>query len=217
MTKLVHHDLEVTSIAQTCRVLAYRGGSEAVVVDPGGNCPRIERLLEEQKLTPKAIWLTHSHLDHCGAVAALKRRYDIPLCAHAAEAQFRAHVVEIADMYGLPAGDMENCPEPEVQLRGGERLALGPLSFEVLYTPGHSPGHLCFYEPAEKVLLAGDLIFAGSIGRADLPGGDGEELLRSIREKVLTLPADTVIMCGHGPDTSVGVEAKTNPFLTECL
>ncbi len=213
MGRLVHYDLMVTGFSQNCRVISYAGGREAVVIDPGGESSRIVEILKAKQLTLTAIWLTHSHLDHCGGVAALKRYADVPLSAHPIEAPLRARVVEIGQMYGADE-DLENCPEPEQSLRGGEQLTFGPLSFEVLFTPGHSPGHLCFYEKSAKALIAGDAVFAGSIGRTDLPGGDSETLLASIHQKILTLPADTVIMSGHGPDTTVGEEARSNPFLS---
>ena len=131
---------------------------------------------------------------------------------HPVEAMMRSRVEDIAKMYGILEG-MENCPEPDVFIGGGETLKFGRFSFDVLFVPGHSPGHVCFYEKAERVLLAGDTLFAGSIGRTDLPGGDSDTLLKNIREKLLCLPDETIVMPGHGPNTTILDEKETNPFV----
>ena len=116
-------------------------------------------------------------------------------------------------LYGIPPGEMQSCPEPDVPIIGGEALSIAGYNFEVLFTPGHSPGHLCFYNSASHTLIAGDTLFAGSIGRTDLPGGDHVTLLRSIRQQLLVLPDDTRVLSGHGPDTTIGRERNSNPFL----
>jgi glyoxylase-like metal-dependent hydrolase (beta-lactamase superfamily II) len=125
----------------------------------------------------------------------------------------RARVVEICRMYGLPTDDIEPAPEPKYPLVGGESLALGAESFVVYHTPGHSPGHLSFYQPDSGVLIAGDLLFQGSVGRTDLPGGSHEVLLKSIAMLMRELPPSTRVLSGHGPDTTLEVERRTNPFL----
>lgn len=204
--------IPVTEFYQNCRVLRRRGESGALVIDPGGDIERIRSVLQKHGLRAEEIWLTHSHLDHCGAVRALKQESAALLSAHPGEGEMRKHVPDIAAFYGITSG-LESCPEPDRALNGGEQLAFGGCSFQVLFTPGHSPGHLCFYEPSEGILLAGDTLFAGSIGRTDLPGGDSATLLRSIREKILTLPDATRVLSGHGPDTTVGAERRSNPFL----
>ena len=205
--------LVVTPFAQNCRVVSAEGGQEAVVIDPGGDVDLVLGELVRRSLRCEQIWLTHSHLDHCGGVARLKELTGAKLYGHPVERELRARVEDICAMYGVPPGLMDNCPEPEVYLKGGERVSLGSEVFEVLFTPGHSPGHLCFYHRSGGVLLAGDTLFQGSIGRTDLPGGEHGTLMRSIREKILTLPPETKVMSGHGPDTTVGIEAKTNPFI----
>lgn len=206
--------IPVTDFQQNCRVLWHDGDSSALVIDPGGDSPRIEAFLSDKGLVCTEIWLTHSHLDHCGGVAGLKRRYKALLSAHPGEQEFRRRVDEIKLMWGLSSSEMTSCPEPERHLTGGETISFGETVFQTLFTPGHSPGHLCFYAPAEKVLLAGDTLFAGSIGRTDLPGGNHIQLINSIVEKILPLPDDTRVLSGHGPDTLVGRERSTNPFLT---
>ena len=205
--------LVVTPIMQNCRILWVAGQSDAVVVDPGGDCARILARLAQLKLTCTEIWLTHSHLDHCGGVQALIQSTGARLYGHKNEAMMRANVVKAARMYGMVDAGFENCPEPDVFLVGGETLAVGPISFKVLFTPGHSPGHVCFYAEATGDLIAGDTLFAGSIGRTDLPGGDHQTLLDSIKRELLVLPADVRVCSGHGEDTTIGEEIQNNPFL----
>jgi len=206
--------IPVTNFQQNCRILWSEGASDALVIDPGGDGDRIARFLDSRELKCTQIWLTHSHLDHCGGVEQLIRLVgEVPLLGHPLEREFRARVEDIKAMYGIQSNAMSNCPEPTRYIEGGEDLEFAGVSFKVLFTPGHSPGHLCFYAPSEGVLLAGDTLFAGSIGRSDLPGGDHTTLLKSIIEKILTLPDDTRVLSGHGPETRVGVERDSNPFL----
>lgn len=212
--------LSVTPIGQNARLLVDPVSRKAVAIDPGGEPERILNEAKKVGAEIEAIWLTHSHLDHCGGVAPIVAKLGVPLFAHPNERDLRARVEEIATLYGFPRGTMVNCPEPDVGLTGGETLSLGSFEFKALFTPGHSPGHLCFYchclnSSAENMLIAGDTLFAGSIGRTDLPGGDFETLMTSIREKILTLPPNTRVLSGHGPDTTVGREAVSNPFLKE--
>jgi len=203
----------VTSFPQNCRFLIDSESKEAVVIDPGGEAHRIISELENRSAKCVEIWLTHSHLDHCGGVRDLKEATGAKLTGHPEERSFRARVEEICEMYGIPPGEMKNCPEPEQYITGGEVLSFANHSFEARFTPGHAPGHISFYCQERGVLIAGDTLFAGSIGRTDLPGGDYETLITSIREQILTLPDETVVLPGHGPDTTVGFERKNNPFL----
>lgn len=207
--------LPLTPFSQNTRVLAFRTLGQAIVIDPGGESEQVLRFLAKEKLELGQIWLTHSHLDHCGGVAGLLRSKKVTLVGHRAEEQMRSHVEDICRMYGIPSREsgMENCPEPDVFVAGGEELEFGGEKFAVLFTPGHSPGHVCFYHQASKTLFCGDTIFQGSIGRTDLPGGDHNTLIRSIKEKILTLDPQTKLLNGHTADTTVAVEAKTNPFL----
>lgn len=205
--------IEVTPFAQNCRVLACSSTKVAAVVDPGGDTERITQVLEAENLELAQIWLTHSHLDHCGGVADLKDQKNVELYAHPNERELRANVVAICQAYGIPSGSMRNCPEPENHLLGGEQLKLGQEVFEVLFTPGHSPGHVCFYHKGSANLIAGDTLFAGSIGRTDLPGGSFHTLITSIKEVIFALPKETAVLPGHGPDTQIGHEKNSNPFL----
>ncbi len=202
----------VTPFQQNCRVVSDGSGG-ALVIDPGGEAARILKFVASKDLEVKEVWLTHSHLDHCGGVQDILDQTGASLTAHKAEQEFRGKVLEICNMYGLPQGDMKNCPEPERYVEGGEEISFGDYRFQVFFTPGHSPGHVCFYYEPDRVLLAGDTLFHGSIGRTDLPGGEHDTLLRSIREVLFSLPDETSVLCGHGPDTVIGTEKKSNPFV----
>jgi glyoxylase-like metal-dependent hydrolase (beta-lactamase superfamily II) len=204
----------VTVFGQNARILYDSESRDAVVVDPGGDVDALIAEIEERQLSLRAIWLTHSHLDHCAGVAPLLEKFAVPLFAHPEETPMRSQVQRIAAMYGLPSMDWANCPEPDKLLRGGETTSVGPHEAQVLFVPGHSPGHLAFYFASNGVLLGGDCLFQGSIGRTDLPGGDHNQLIASIRDSILTLPDETRVLSGHGPDTTVGFERKTNPFLS---
>lgn len=205
--------LVVTPFAQNARLLVHVPSKEAVVIDPGGEAERILALAESKGARVNQIWLTHSHVDHVGAVAAVVRATAARVYAHPGEREMRARVLDICRMYGLPTGDIEPAPEPDYPLLGGESLALGPERFVVYHTPGHSPGHLSFYQPESEVLIAGDLLFQGSVGRTDLPGGNHEVLLKSIAMLMRELPPATRVLSGHGPDTTLGEEERSNPFL----
>jgi len=213
MLKIV--PLEVTPLGQNARILVSTESRKAVVVDPGGDVPVILKQLEKLDARCEEIWLTHSHFDHCGGVAQLKAATGARLKAHKAESVMRNHVEQIVEMYGLPREGMKNCPEPDEYIDEGDDLRLDSWSFQILYTPGHSPGHVCFYQKDEGILIAGDTLFNLSIGRTDLPGGDYATLFRSLEEKILVLPDATQVLPGHGPDTNIGFEKKNNPFLLE--
>ena len=208
------HAIEVTPFQQITRVLLCLESKEAVVVDPGGDSSRILSLIKKLGAVPKQLWLTHSHLDHCGAVQGIKREFPAAvLVAHRSEQQFRSRVEEFAEYYGVMPGIMKNCPEPEKYAEGGEVLSFSRYHVKVLHTPGHSPGHLCYYSAEGQLLLAGDTVFAGTIGRTDLPGGDYAAIMKSIRTEILPLGATTRLLSGHGPDSTLGAELKSNPYL----
>jgi len=205
--------LEVTPFSQNCRLLFCPKSLEAVVVDPGGDAELILAELSKRNLNCSQIWLTHSHLDHCGGVADLIAATKAKLIGHEIEKEMRAHVVDICSMYGLPPNLMKNCPEPDQYIKGGEVLRFSEYEFETLFTPGHSPGHLCFFHRPSSTLLAGDTLFNASIGRTDLPGGDHKTLLKSIKNVLFALPKETKVLPGHGPDTTISKEMVSNPFL----
>lgn len=203
----------VTEFAQNSRILWCSETKEGVIVDPGGDAEKILATVKRLGVKITQIWLTHSHLDHCGGVEPLLADLKVPLVAHPEERMMRSNVKAIAQMYGMSPRDWHNCPEPDKEVRGGEKLAVGNRQCEVLFTPGHSPGHVSFYFPQDNVVASGDVLFAGSIGRTDLPGGDMKTLLESIRQRIFTLPPTTRVLTGHGPDTTVEEEVATNPFL----
>jgi len=212
------HRIIVTPIQQNARVLIDPDSQTAAVIDPGGagaDNDTIEKLVRSKGAKITQIWLTHSHLDHCGGVAELQRRTGAKLYAsdNPGEVELRRMVPMIAQMYGMDGRVFEACPEPDHVIGKDGQVTLGGVAFKVLFTPGHSPGHLCFYQPEQGFVLCGDTIFAGSVGRTDLPGGDHETLINSIERELLTLPPQTRLMPGHGEDTSVERESRSNPFL----
>ncbi len=184
------------------------------VVDPGGDADRIVRWCRDAEMTPVLVVNTHAHVDHVGANAALMRAFpDADLCIGEGDAErLRNPAENLAAAFG---SDLES-PEPDRLLREGDELAFGGTKLRVIETPGHTPGAISLLAEDESPprLFCGDLIFRRGVGRTDLPGGDTEALVRSIREKVFTLPEETVIHSGHGEDTTVDEERESNPFLS---
>jgi glyoxylase-like metal-dependent hydrolase (beta-lactamase superfamily II) len=178
------------------------------VIDPGADPDRIADVLDSHGVIPAAILLTHAHLDHMTAVGGLVERYSCPVYLHPADLDLYRAAPQQAAMFGL---QVESQPVPDRTLTDGQVLGFGPIRLGVRHAPGHSPGGVVFV--GQDFALVGDCVFAGSIGRTDLPGGDTGTLLRSIREQILTLPPQTILYTGHGPATSVAREAASNPFL----
>lgn len=183
--------------------------SRAVLVDPGDEGERLVQLVEASGATLEAIWLTHAHLDHVGGVAAVKRRWDVPVHLHPADLPLYDRVADQAAYYGIPYEAPAS--RPERTLAEGDTVSVGTLRFDVLHVPGHAPGHVAFV--GHGVMLGGDLLFAGSIGRTDLPLSDGAAMQRSL-ERAAGLPEETVVYPGHGPATTIGAEKRANPFLS---
>jgi hydroxyacylglutathione hydrolase len=210
LMKLVIEHIPVTALEQNCRILSAPTSAGAVVIDPGGDVSKIEQRLAKMGKACSQIWLTHSHFDHAGGVSNLQKQTSAVLYAHKAEEGMRPLLKQHAARYGLE--DCEPCPEPDNYIEGGDVLLFGETKWSVLFTPGHSPGHVCFYCSEEGILLAGDALFSGSVGRTDLPGGDQATLMRSIRDLLMPLPDEVQVLSGHGPDTTIGKERKENPF-----
>ena len=213
--------LVVTPFQQNCRILFSSTSRAAAIIDPGGEVDRIISELNALNLKPESILLTHAHIDHGAGVAALEERlheagFSPKLYAHPNEKDMRASIETQAQMFGLPSGEYRNVREPDVYLDDGGTFKVGEYDSRALFTPGHAPGHISlFFESAGDVpvLIAGDTLFASSIGRTDLPGGDFDTLVRSIREKLYVLPDETIVLSGHGPDTTIGQEKRHNPFV----
>jgi hydroxyacylglutathione hydrolase len=202
----------VGPVAENC-FFARRDGSErAVVVDPGEEADRLLAAIDELGLSVEAILLTHTHFDHVGAVAPLARATGAPVYCPEIEVPVLADIMSFVPWPGF--GPFESY-EADETVKGGERLELAGLSIDVLFTPGHSPGHVTFSIPDEHVLLSGDVLFAGSIGRTDLPGGDAPTLMASIAELVERFPPETTVYPGHMGITTIGREQATNPFLRQ--
>jgi glyoxylase-like metal-dependent hydrolase (beta-lactamase superfamily II) len=182
---------------------------DAVIVDPGDNPGRIVRTVEQAGAKPKAVLLTHAHIDHAGAAAEIQEHFDVPLYCHAADEAMLDRLGAQARMFGI--GGVRK-PRVDHHVEDGQILAFGSLELKVLHTPGHTPGGVCYL--VGDRLLAGDTLFAGSIGRTDLPGGSYEQIIDSIRDKILGLDDSVRVYTGHGPETTVGRERRTNPFLT---
>lgn len=198
--------------AQNGYIVGDQDTKEAVVVDPGQDPEIFLRRLTTEGFTLRGIWITHAHVDHVLGVKRVAEATGAPLYLHPADLDLYSQVGEQAAWFGLQA---EPPPAPDRELAEGDVLSLGNTQFEVRHVPGHSPGSVVFVGPG--LVLVGDVLFAGSVGRTDLPGGDGELLIASIQEKLLTLPDETVVYPGHGPETTVGRERLGNPFLTGAL
>jgi hydroxyacylglutathione hydrolase len=207
-------DLEVVQLpngqfVENCWLVADPHTREAVMIDPGEEPAMFLAELDTRRWTLRAIWLTHAHIDHILGVAAVKRATGVPVFLHPADRSLYDALAEQAAWFGLRP---ESPPAPDHELAQGQRLSVGQLEFEVRHTPGHSPGSVSFV--GHDTIFGGDVLFNGSIGRTDLPGGDFATLMRSIQQEFLSLPDSAVVRSGHGPETTIGVERLTNPFVT---
>jgi len=197
-------------ITQTnCYVVGCEETHEGVVIDPGGHPQRILKAIEESRLAIRYVLNTHCHFDHMGANAEIVTATGAPLALHPAELPI-LQAQGGAAWFGVP---VQESPLPDLELEDGQVLEVGALHFQVLHTPGHSPGGVTFYLNEEEVAFDGDVLFEMGIGRTDLPGGDWDTLMRSIREILFTLPDDTVLYPGHGSKTTVGQEKRLNLWL----
>ena len=193
-------------------IVADENTGEAVVIDPADEGRRIAEELHKRNWRIVNIWLTHAHFDHIAGAAELadNSKPIPPVALHAADNQLW-RIQGGAAFFGMK---IDPGPEPTIELRHDQILNLGSCQFKVLHAPGHTPGHVMFYNESESVLFCGDVIFQGSIGRTDLPGGDYETLINSINRRVITLPDETVLFTGHGPQSTVGIERQFNPFIS---
>ena len=202
------YTLTVGPLQENCYLLFDADTRQAVLIDPGDEAARIIAALDGCELT--AIWLTHAHFDHIGALAEVHRKFLVPVYLHPDDRKLFNQAAESAAFFGLTLEQPVLTPLP---LLHNQTLTLAAHEATCLFTPGHAPGHMAFYLPAQNLVFAGDALFQGSVGRTDLPGSDPAQLLASIRRKLLALPDETRVLPGHGPETTIGAERRTNPFL----
>jgi hydroxyacylglutathione hydrolase len=202
--------LTVGPFQENCYIIGDEESGAGAIIDPGDEAARIAMAVEETGLDIGSIIVTHAHIDHVGGVISLADEYSCPVLMHEESEPLLEGLPTQAMMMGIRFGKV---PTVDRYVGDEETLEVGDLRLRSLYTPGHAPGHLAFYVEDEGLVLSGDALFAGSVGRVDLPGGSMEVLMRSIEERLLTLPDETVVHPGHGPRTTVGDERATNPFL----
>lgn len=207
---MIHEVLSVGPLHCNCSVLGDEASGEAIVIDPGADIARIQAVLVRHRLTVKQIVVTHAHIDHIAGAAQLKRLTGAPVLYN----QLDLPLVQMMDLQaawlGVPTPEVAG---PDDSLRDGQSLAVSGIEGTILHTPGHTEGSVCLHLPGQNLLLAGDTLFAGSVGRTDLPGGNSRALIDSIHSRLLTLPDSTVVIPGHGASTTIGEERDSNPFL----
>ncbi len=201
--KLVVGDLQTN-----CYVLGDEESKEGLVIDPGGDSQEIEKVIQDEGLDIKYIILTHGHADHIAALSELKKKTKAMILIHPADSDM---LVEPSYNLSFFTGENLVCPEADKFLDDGNKIKLGALDLEVLHTPGHSPGGISLF--TDRVIFTGDTLFCEGIGRSDLPGASHDQLLLSIKNKILSKPDDTVVYPGHGPETTIGEEKRSNPWI----
>jgi len=207
---MIHKIIPVGPLHCNCSIIGDETTHEAMVIDPGDDIDDIVAIIDEHKLQVKQIVITHAHIDHVGGAMKLRAKTGAPILLNQNDYALLKMLDVQASWLGMkPPGVVEI----EAGLAHDETLRAGKLAASVLHTPGHTEGSVCLYFPAEKMLIAGDTLFARSIGRTDLPGGSFEKIMRSLRDRVLTLPDETTVIPGHGPVTTIGEEREENPFL----
>ncbi|QXE91592.1 MBL fold metallo-hydrolase [Geomonas subterranea] len=209
---MLFETIVVGPLGVNCFILGDKQSNEGIVVDPGADCEMILAAIAQFGLKVKYIVNTHGHFDHIGCNRILKEKTGAQLLAHEEDVPFLVNAGRSARKYGLT---VEDSPQPDAFLVDGMKLEFGRRELEVLHTPGHTQGGCCLYLANEKLVITGDTLFADSVGRTDLPGGDHGQLVDSIRTKLMPLPDDTVVWPGHGPSSTIGQERRSNPYLNE--
>jgi hydroxyacylglutathione hydrolase len=207
---MIHKVFPVGPLQCNCSVIGDEKTHEAMVIDPGDQIEGILDILRQEKLTLKQIVITHAHIDHVGGAMKLKAATGAPILMNQNDHALLKMLDMQAAWIGMrPPGDVQ----VDEAIGQGRVLKIGEITSNVIHTPGHTEGSICVYFPVEKKLIAGDTLFAGSIGRTDLPGGSMDKIMRSLHTQVLALPDETEVVPGHGPSTTIGEERETNPFL----
>lgn len=210
MADLIRKTFPVPPLGCNCSILGDPVTKQAIVVDPGGDHEQILQIVQTLGLTVRSILHTHAHLDHFLASGAMQKATGATLCLHRDDLDLWKLLEVQCRMFGVP---YVPAPLPEYWLADEERIVVGGIEGVALHTPGHTPGSMSFHFPAQQLVLAGDTLFQGGIGRTDLWGGDYEAIERSIRDRLYTLKEDTRVITGHGPETHIGVEREVNPFV----
>jgi glyoxylase-like metal-dependent hydrolase (beta-lactamase superfamily II) len=219
---MIIEEITVTAFQQHTRVVGCERTRRAICIDPGDDSASIVQAIDRNRLELQAIAVTHAHMDHVGGVAALKKlKPEAKIILHKADEPIYRALPEQPAWIGIPRAQWsamgfayEAPPEVDAYWTDGQSYEVGELDFTVLHCPGHTPGHVVLFEPKERKVFVGDVLFAGSVGRTDLPGGSTEQLMDSIMNKLLPLGDDVEVYSGHGPVTTIGQERLTNPFLT---
>jgi len=207
---MIHEILPVGMLQCNCSIFGDEQSREAVVIDPGDEIEEIQAILAKHRLQVKAIVITHAHIDHIGGAQKLKAATGAPVYMNANDQELYDRLDVQAGWLGMQTPEKTSI---DVNARDGDSLTLGAAEFHVLHTPGHTQGSISLWIPAENKVVAGDTLFRDSIGRTDLPGGNPRQILRSIHEKLMPLDERTVVIPGHGPNTTIGRERERNPFL----
>ena len=202
--------IPVTTFEQNCSLIWCPDTMKGALIDPGGDLEKLKKAAQQKNVTIEKILLTHAHIDHAGAAADASKEFKAPIIGPHQE---ESMLVEMIEMQGQMAGIPGKKFTPEQWLIEGDKVTVGNIELEVLFCPGHTPGHLVFHAPKHNIAFVGDVLFKGSIGRTDLPGGDTQTLIDSIKTKLWPLSDRVVTVSGHGPNSTIGHEKRTNPFL----
>ncbi|MBV8036111.1 MBL fold metallo-hydrolase [Roseateles sp.] len=205
--------LPVTPFQQNCSIVWCDVTSDAAVIDPGGELPRLMAAVRERGLNLKAIWLTHAHIDHAGGTGQLAREQGLPIIGpHPGDQFWIDGLAQQSQMFGFPPAEGFT---PDRWLDDGDTVQIGRETLAVRHCPGHTPGHVVFHSASAQRVFVGDVLFAGSIGRTDFPGGNHQQLLDAIRQRLWPMGDDTIFIPGHGPESSIGRERRGNPYVAD--
>ena len=207
---MIHEILPVGPLQCNCSVIGDEASREAMVIDPGDDVEAVLAIIRKHNLALKQIVVTHAHIDHVGGASKLRKLTGAPILLNQNDHALLKMIDVQASWIGMASPGKIEIDQSIAQ---ADQLRAGALTAEVIHTPGHTEGSVCLYFPAHQKLIAGDTLFAGSIGRTDLPGGSFEKIISSLHEKILALPDETIVVPGHGPQTTIGAERESNPFL----